>query len=201
MVRVQISGLCWLAVVATSRAAESATTSMLRGSTAAHSEVPAVSSPMPTMEEEDLLQHTQCKCSNVDCSCSSSAPSSHPEEAQMQELLLNQTAEMHALWAARGGLDGQVACYCELGNSQCSCGVVGGTAEDPATQTVNETALLSDKEQALSMWWAGRVRAGGFRVGGSRRGFGCGGVRAGGCGCGFVGCRCAGVRGGGCRFR
>jgi len=213
MLRTQAVGLYLLAVVAVAAADGSASTSQLRGSAATPAEV-ATANPQAGMQDEMMLL-TQCKCSKADCNCGSSTlDSPSEEEQQVQQAVLNQTRELHAFWESNGGLVEQMSCSCESGSSQCSCELVGGPGDSEAiaqgnsVPLGNETSLLKEHEQALSLWWAGRAgwaHGGGWhRGGGWRRGWG-GGCRRG----GFGGCRCGGgwgcgcghVRGGGCRWR
>jgi len=201
MLCVRLVGLSLLAAVAMAGADETASTSQLRGSAATPAEA-ATAKSQADMEDE-MLQLTQCKCSTVECSCASSAPGSPPEEEQQhQQAVLNHTKALLAFWEANGGMAGQTACSCESGSSQCHCELVDGlqaNAEEHPAPFANGTSLLSDQEQALSLWWA--RRGGWVRGGGWRRGVRCGRGRFGGCRCGGFGCGCGGVRGGGCGWR
>jgi len=208
MLRAQVLALCLLAAVAASGADGSTAASQLRGSAAAPAEQTTVSQQPSVEQEVEMLQLTQCSCSKADCTCSSSAPGNVSEEQEeLQQAILNQTKELHALWEASGGLAGQTACSCESGSSTCRCEVAGepseveAAAQEHSTLWVNETAVLNDKEQALSLWWAGHagwVRGGGY---GWRPGFRCGKGGFGGCRCGGLGCGCGGAHGGGCGWR
>lgn len=214
MLRAEILASCLLAAVATSGADGSISASQLRGSAAAAAEQATVSQQPRVEHEDEMLQLTQCRCSTVDCTCSSSVPGNPSEEQEeLQRAILNQTKELHAFWEASGGLAGQMACSCEGGSSTCHCDLAGepselaeAAAEEPSALQANATALLSDKEEALSLWWAGRagwVHGGGWGWhGGWRRpGFHCrrGGFR--GCRCGGFGCGCGGAHAGGCGWR
>jgi len=209
MLRAQILTSCLLAAVAASGADGPTAASQLRGSVAAPAEQ-ATAKQQPSVEHEDeMLQLTQCRCSKADCTCSSSVPGNPSEEQEeLQRAILNQTKELHAFWEASGGLAGQMACSCESGSSTCRCDVAGdpseleAAAEGHSALRANET-LLNDKEQAMSLWWAGHagwVHGGGWRRG-WRPGFRCGRGGFGGCRCGGLGCRCGGARGGGCGWR
>jgi len=202
MLRAGLVGLCLLAAVAMAGAEGSASASQLRGSAATPAEAATTKSEAGV--EDEMLQLTQCRCSKVDCSCASSAPGNPLEEEQQhKQAVLNHTRELLAFWEANGGMAGQTACSCESGGSQCHCELVGdleADAEEHPALRANQTSLLSDQEQALSLWWGGR--GGWFRGGAWRRpGFRCGGGRFGGCRCGGFGCGCGGVRGGGCGWR
>jgi len=206
MIRTQVVGLYLLAMAAVAAADGPSSSSQLRGSAAAPAEV-STTNPQANVQDEMLL--TQCKCSHVGCDCGDATLGSPSEEDQeVQQVVLNQTRDLHAFWEANGGLIEQMACSCESGSSQCSCELVGepdgaeAIAHGNSVPLGNETSLLEDHEQALSLWWAGR--AGWVHGRGWRRGWG-GGCRRGGfggCRCGGGrGCGCAHVRGGGCRWR
>jgi len=207
MIRTQVVGLYLLAMAAVAAADGPSSSSQLRGSAAAPAEV-STTSPQANAQD-DMLLLTQCKCSKVGCDCGDATlESSSEEDQEVQQVVMNQTRDLHAFWEANGGLTEQMDCSCESGSSQCSCELVGepgdseAIAQGNSVPLGNETSLLKDHEQALSLWWAGR---GGWVGGGGgwrrpwRRGWGCRRGGFGGCRCGGGwGCRCGVVRGGRC---